>query len=278
MLRYQFVPVERQGDVLVVVMADPSNVLAVDEVELATGSPIEVKVGPARHIAEILEKSESTQRVLEEATEDFRIQLVQERENGEEALSIDRSRRHLPDHQARRLHRLQRHPAARLRHPHRDARRTRWSSSTASTASSTRRWSPSTSAPLDDHLAHQGHVRAGHRREAHPPGRPLQAAACRADHRLPRLDHADASTARTRHPHPGQGVDRTRVHAPEPRHPGVRRGDQAQLRKFIARAVRHGARHRAHRLGQDDHAVRRLSEISRARTRSSPSRTRSSTS
>jgi type IV pilus assembly protein PilB len=89
MVRYQFVPLERQGDVVVVVMADPSNVLAVDEVELAIGAPVEVKVGPAGRIADILEKSESTQRVLDEATEDFKIQLVQERENGEEALSIE---------------------------------------------------------------------------------------------------------------------------------------------------------------------------------------------
>jgi type II secretory ATPase GspE/PulE/Tfp pilus assembly ATPase PilB-like protein len=89
MIRYQFVPVERQGDVVVVVMADPSNVLAVDEVELAIGAPVEVRVGPTGKIAEILEKSESTQRVLDEATEDFKIQLVQERDNGEEALSIE---------------------------------------------------------------------------------------------------------------------------------------------------------------------------------------------
>jgi type IV pilus assembly protein PilB len=89
MIRYQFVPVERQGDVVVVVMADPSNVLAVDEVELAIGSPVEMRVGPAGKIAEILEKSESTQRVLDEATEDFKIQLVQERENGEETLTME---------------------------------------------------------------------------------------------------------------------------------------------------------------------------------------------
>jgi type II secretory ATPase GspE/PulE/Tfp pilus assembly ATPase PilB-like protein len=89
MIRYQFVPVERQGDVVVVVMADPSNVLAVDEVELAIGAPVDVRVGPAGKIADILEKSESTQRVLDEATEDFKIQLVQERDNGEEALSIE---------------------------------------------------------------------------------------------------------------------------------------------------------------------------------------------
>ncbi|MGQ9496290.1 MAG: GspE/PulE family protein [Thermoanaerobaculaceae bacterium] len=90
MLRYQFVPLAREGDVVVIAMADPSDVLMVDEVELALGSPVEVRVAPRNRIAEILEKSESTQRVLDEATEDFRIQLVQETENGEEALSIDR--------------------------------------------------------------------------------------------------------------------------------------------------------------------------------------------
>jgi type IV pilus assembly protein PilB len=90
MLRYQFVPLGREGDVVVVAMADPSDVLMVDEVELALGAPVEVRVAPKNRIAEILEKSESTQRVLDEATEDFRIQLVQETENGEEALSIDR--------------------------------------------------------------------------------------------------------------------------------------------------------------------------------------------
>jgi len=90
MLRYQFVPLHRSGDTIVIVMVDPSNMLAVDEVELALGAPVEVRVGPESRIAEILEKSESTQRVLDEATEDFRIQLVQERENGDETLSIDR--------------------------------------------------------------------------------------------------------------------------------------------------------------------------------------------
>ncbi|HPC83207.1 MAG TPA: GspE/PulE family protein [Thermoanaerobaculaceae bacterium] len=89
MLRYQFVPLERRGDVVVVVMADPSDLAALDELELAIGAPIEVRVGPPARISEILEKSDSTQRVLDEATEDFRIQLVQERENGEEALSIE---------------------------------------------------------------------------------------------------------------------------------------------------------------------------------------------
>ncbi len=90
MLRYLFLPLRREGDVIVGVMADPSNPTVMDELELVLGAPLDVSVGPAGKISEILEKSESTQRVLDEATEDFRIQLVQESEDGEETLTIDR--------------------------------------------------------------------------------------------------------------------------------------------------------------------------------------------
>src|SRR5882724_8642895 len=69
MLRYGFIPEEQLDGRLAVVMADPSDVVT---------------------IAEILQKSESAQRVLDEASEDFRIQLVQEDDEGEEILSIDR--------------------------------------------------------------------------------------------------------------------------------------------------------------------------------------------
>jgi len=90
MLRYQFLPLRADGEVLQVVMADPSDVVSLNEVELALARPLEVVVGPATRIGDILEKSESTQRVLDEATEGFQMQLVQEAEDGEEVLSIDR--------------------------------------------------------------------------------------------------------------------------------------------------------------------------------------------
>jgi len=90
MLRYSFIPEKEHDGVVSVVMADPSNVVKVDELELLLGRPVEVKVGQRSAIEEILQKSESAQRVLDEATEDFRIQLVQEDEEGEEVLSIDR--------------------------------------------------------------------------------------------------------------------------------------------------------------------------------------------
>ncbi len=90
MLRYQFLPMERRDGVLRVVMADPSDVVGVTELETVLAVPLDISVGPERRIADILEKSESTQRVLDEATEGFRLQLVQEAEDGEEVLSIDR--------------------------------------------------------------------------------------------------------------------------------------------------------------------------------------------
>ncbi len=90
MLRYQFLPLRSEGETLHVVMADPSDITRLNEVELVLARPLEVAVGPANRINKILEKSESTQRVLEEATEGFSLQLVQEAEDGEEVLSIDR--------------------------------------------------------------------------------------------------------------------------------------------------------------------------------------------
>ncbi len=90
MLRYEFLPVREENGALVIIMADPSDVSALNELEMALGKPLDVRVGPAERISDILEKSESTQRVLDEATEGFRLQLVQEAEDGEEILSIDR--------------------------------------------------------------------------------------------------------------------------------------------------------------------------------------------
>ena len=89
MLRYGFIPESQLDGRMSVVMADPSDVVKIDEMELLLGQPVEVKVGVRSAIEEILQKSESAQRVLDEASEDFRIQLVQEDEDGGEVLTID---------------------------------------------------------------------------------------------------------------------------------------------------------------------------------------------
>src|SRR5262249_972863 len=67
MFRYNFVPRHRTETGLQVVVADPTDVLMIDELELLLGTSIEVCVGTPTAIQEILKKSESSQRVLEEA-------------------------------------------------------------------------------------------------------------------------------------------------------------------------------------------------------------------
>jgi type IV pilus assembly protein PilB len=90
MLRYGFLPEARAEGRLTIVMTDPTEIKKVDELELLLGVPIETKVGSRAAIQEILQKSESAQRVLDEATEDFRLQIVQDDGDSEEVLSIDR--------------------------------------------------------------------------------------------------------------------------------------------------------------------------------------------
>jgi len=91
MFRYNFVPRRSMADGLQIVVSDPTDVLMIDELELLLGTSIAVSVGTQSAIQEILKKSESSQRVLDEATEEFKIQLVHEdEETGEEVLSIDK--------------------------------------------------------------------------------------------------------------------------------------------------------------------------------------------
>ena len=165
--------------------------------------------------------------------------------------------RQQPDHPAGRLDGLQRHPAPGQRHPHRDPGR-------RGDGQVPHRRRAAAGQPADrqalaqrDHLAHQGDGRARHRREARAAGRPLPAARARQDHRLPRLDHADRARRGRRHPHPRQGVDQRAVHRAAPRHPRLPGPRAEALPQVHPRALRHGAGHRADRIGQDHDALRR---------------------
>jgi len=89
MLRYNFVPEAQRDGRLIIVMVDPGDITRLDELELLLGKPIEVKLGRRSAIEEILKRSEGAQRVLDEASEDFRLQLVQEDADGDEVLSLD---------------------------------------------------------------------------------------------------------------------------------------------------------------------------------------------
>jgi type IV pilus assembly protein PilB len=90
MLRYGFVPHRREGDVLVIVVSDPTDLLMIDELQQLLGTRLKVTVGTASAIQAMLKKSESSQRVLAPATESFQLQLLKEDESGEESLSVEK--------------------------------------------------------------------------------------------------------------------------------------------------------------------------------------------
>jgi type II secretory ATPase GspE/PulE/Tfp pilus assembly ATPase PilB-like protein len=90
MLRYSFVPYKRQGKALVIVVPDPTDLPMLDELSQLLGTPITVTVGARSAIESILKKSESSQRVLEEATESFQIQLLKDDDNLDENLTVER--------------------------------------------------------------------------------------------------------------------------------------------------------------------------------------------
>jgi type IV pilus assembly protein PilB len=90
MLRYGFVPYRRVGKALEIVVSDPTDLPMIDELGVLLAMPIKVVVGPRSAIESILKKSESSQRVLEDATESFQLQLLKEEENGDESLTVER--------------------------------------------------------------------------------------------------------------------------------------------------------------------------------------------
>jgi type II secretory ATPase GspE/PulE/Tfp pilus assembly ATPase PilB-like protein len=90
MLRYGFVPYRREGHALVIVVSDPTDLPMIDELAMLLATPIKVTVGTPTAIQSILKKSESSQRVLEEATESFQLQILREEELTDEQLTVDK--------------------------------------------------------------------------------------------------------------------------------------------------------------------------------------------
>jgi type IV pilus assembly protein PilB len=84
------VPLQVAGDALEIAMADPSRLMLIDEVSLLLDRRLIVRVTTLSEISDYLAKTQQSQRVLEEATEAFSLNVVSEEENGDEKLSIER--------------------------------------------------------------------------------------------------------------------------------------------------------------------------------------------
>src|SRR5580693_8948520 len=90
MFRYNFVPLRSQNGTLEIALSDPRNLNLIDELTLLLNRKLRVKVATLSQIAELLKKTEQSQRVLEEVTEGFALDVVVEDGDTDETLSIDK--------------------------------------------------------------------------------------------------------------------------------------------------------------------------------------------
>ena len=90
MFRYNFVPLEQHNNILSIAAADPSLVLLSDELSLLLGKKLAPRVATAKQIGDLLKRTEQSQRVLEQATEAFTLQVTKTEEDTEETISGDR--------------------------------------------------------------------------------------------------------------------------------------------------------------------------------------------
>jgi type IV pilus assembly protein PilB len=89
MQRHPFIPiVEHQGR-LTIAIPDPQNLLALDDLELLLGRPLDLVVSSKSAILAAFEHSEGSSQALRELEAEYRSVLVKEDERGEEVLTID---------------------------------------------------------------------------------------------------------------------------------------------------------------------------------------------
>jgi len=89
MFRFNFVPIESRENSLVIAVADPAQVLLSDELSLLIGKKLVLNVATPSQISDLLKRTEQSQRVLEQATEAFTLQVVAGEED-EDTISADR--------------------------------------------------------------------------------------------------------------------------------------------------------------------------------------------
>jgi len=90
MFRYNFVPLAASNGELEIALADPRHLNLIDELSILLRKKLRVKVAALSQIADLLKKTEQSQRVLEEITEGFALDVVGEEENADETLSIEK--------------------------------------------------------------------------------------------------------------------------------------------------------------------------------------------
>jgi len=90
MFRYNFVPLEAHDHALAIAVSDPSQLLQNDELALLLGKKLQIKVATSSQISDLLKRTEQSQRVLDQATEGFTLQVVGDEEESDENISMEK--------------------------------------------------------------------------------------------------------------------------------------------------------------------------------------------
>lgn len=89
MFRHNFVPMREQNGSLEIAIADPRRLPELDEIASLLGKQLRISIATLPQINDLLNKTEQSQRVLEEVTEEFALE-VGGGEDPDETLSIDK--------------------------------------------------------------------------------------------------------------------------------------------------------------------------------------------
>jgi len=90
MVRYEFLPLQGENGDLTVAVGDPTNLERLDELETRLGRRLRVQVAALSQVREALKNTEPSKRVLDEATVDFRLDVIREgEESAEQGLSLE---------------------------------------------------------------------------------------------------------------------------------------------------------------------------------------------
>jgi len=89
MVHYEFLPLAAEDHLLVVAVGDPTDLARLDELEMKLERRLVFKVAAHSQVREFLKKTEPSQRVLEEATEEFRLDVIRDQDGEGEGLSLE---------------------------------------------------------------------------------------------------------------------------------------------------------------------------------------------
>jgi len=89
MVHYQFLPLEARDGQLVIAVGDPTDLARLDELETKLDRRLVIRIAVPAQVREFLKKTEPSQRVLDEATEEFRIDVIRDEEAEGQGLTLE---------------------------------------------------------------------------------------------------------------------------------------------------------------------------------------------